>query len=130
MLSFWKDSILLNYTAAQTLLHNLCCVIIVELCQTILAVTVETRANAFPIAGTHGVGDTDRRKRLAVGAVPELVFVLDAVVGDAQPESLEPARLHDLLLAVELSIDALRTKPDGVELLADAEEAGIARAFC
>ena len=42
---------------------------VIELSLTILAVAIETRADAFPVAGTHGEGFADGYERLTVGAV-------------------------------------------------------------
>ena len=93
------------------------------------AVAVEARTDAFPIAGTHGERITHGDELLAVGAIPELVTVLHTVVGDTQVELVVLTRLNDYLPSPKLSIDTLWAQANGIELLANAEEAGIAVAF-
>lgn len=66
---------------------------------------------------------------LPVGAVIELVTVVQTVVGDAQIEFVEPPWLDDFLPSAEFREDALWTDADSTELFADAAEAGIAVAL-
>ena len=66
---------------------------------------------------------------MAVSAVKELVAVLVADISDAKIELRELARLNNLFTATELNIYALRTKTDGIELLANTKEPGMTIAF-
>ena len=103
--------------------------VIVKLCLPVRAIAVEARTDALPKAEIHGEGVANRRKLLSVDAIPELMVVLHTVVSNAQIELVVLTRLDDFLLSPKLSIDTLRTEPNRIKMLADAEEAGIAVAF-
>ena len=102
---------------------------IVEPGETVWSVTKEAGADAFPVAGVHGERITGGGEMTAVGAVVELVDVVQAVVGDAQIELLELAALDDLLLFPNFCVYTLRTQPNATELPTDATKPRIAIAF-
>ena len=67
---------------------------IVELSRTIQAVTEEAGANTLPITGAHREGIASECKILAIGAVVELVDIVQTVVGNAQIKLVKVSIQH------------------------------------
>ena len=94
----------------------------VELCLSIGAIAEQSRADAFPIAASHGEDLASRQEVLAIETIEELVEVLLIVVGHSKPYFLETAFHDELALATSLYADALFRQTDASEELARAEE--------
>ena len=67
---------------------------IVELSRTIQAVTEEAGANTLPITGAHREGIASECKILAIGAVVELVDIVQTVGGNAQIKLVKVSIQH------------------------------------
>ena len=82
---------------------------IVELCCAVCPVAEETGADALPIAGTHLEGLATGQEVLTVGAIVELMTIVQTVVGDSKVKFVETPCLDDFLPSVNFRIDTLRT---------------------
>ena len=104
----------------------------VKICHSTGAIAEHADTDALPVAATHRETVASRDEVLTIGAIIELMAVVLTVVLDSEVDGSRNVRMgynsnvDDLLLAVGLDEDALRTDADATEQLTRTEEPCIA----